>query len=128
MPLVMVDAIVIHPVRCAKGLAAVCAAGEHHVGPVAGTGRQHTGNHVDVIVSRTAGTVHCYERLATESYSIYAALNQVATHVDLRSLVEGRCLTSILCVAGTHAPKRTPTSGKKKVAIGIHAHRSSIGR
>jgi hypothetical protein len=124
----MVNRVVIDPLWCAKGLAVVRAAGEHHVGPVAGAGRKHTGDHVDVIVSRTAGTVHCYERLAAESYSIYAALNQVATHVDLRSLVEGRCLTSILCVARANAPKRAPASGEKKIAVRVDIHRSGIGR
>ncbi len=124
----MVDGIVIDPLRRAKRLTAVRAAGKHHVGPVAGAGRQHTGDHVDVIVSRTAGTVHCYERLPTESYSIYPALNEVATHVDLSSLVKSRCLTPILSIARTHAPKRAPASGEKKVAVGVDAHRSGIGR
>ena len=124
----MVNGVVIDPVRRAKGLAAVCAAGEHHVGPVAGAGRQHTGDHVDVVVSRTTGTVHCYERLPTESDPIYPALDEVATHVNLSDSVKSRCLAPVLRVARTHAPKRAPASGEKKIAIRVNVHSSGIGR
>jgi hypothetical protein len=43
-------------------------------------------------------------------------------------LVEGRCLTSILSVAGANAPKRAPASGEKKIAVRVDIHRSGIGR
>src|SRR6266446_1407517 len=126
MPLVRIDWVVIESLRSAKGLPAIGAAGKHHVGPT--EIRCHASNHIDVIVSSTAGTVHCNERLPTESYSIYSALNEIATQVDLSDLIKSRCLTSILCIAGTHAPKRGPTSGEKKVAIGVHRHCPGIGR
>jgi len=124
----MVDGIVIDPLRRAKRLAAVCAAGEHHVGPVAGAGRQHTGDHIDVVVCRTAGTVHCDKRLPTESYSIYPALKKVATHVNLSDSVKGRCLASVLRVARTLAIKGATFSGEKKIAIRVDVHRSGLGR
>ena len=63
VPLVMVNWIVIDPVRRAKGQASVGAAREHHVCAIGGTEWLHAGHHVNVIVSRSARAVHRQECL-----------------------------------------------------------------
>jgi len=128
MPLVLIDRIVIDPLRCAERLSTVGAPSKHHVSAVAGARRYNTGHHVKVIVSRSAGTIRCDECLPAEPYSIHSPLNEVATHVNLSHLVKNRCLTPVLCIAGTHAPKRASSSGKKEVAVGIDVHRPGVGR
>src|SRR6516165_6307210 len=102
----MVNRVVIEPLRRAKGLAAVCATGEHHVRAVARTVWYHTGHHVNVIVSRTAGTVHCDERLPAKSYSIYPALDEVAAQVYLSDSVKRRRLVPNLSIARANAIER----------------------
>ena len=92
----MVNRVVIDPMRRAKGLAAIGAASEHYVSAVASAKRYHTGKHVNVIVC--AGTIHRDERLPTKSYSIYSALNEIATKVDRDVLVESWRNIWILCV------------------------------
>jgi hypothetical protein len=57
----MVNGIVVDPVRRAKSEAAVGAAHEHHIGPGIKAGWLYTGDHVNIIVSGPAGTVHCQE-------------------------------------------------------------------
>src|SRR5262249_40901874 len=126
VPLVMVDRIVIDPNRCAKGLAAIGAAGEHYVGPVAGTERDYTRQHVNVIIC--PGGVHGDECLSTKSYSIYAALNEVTAQINLSDNIKSRCLVSVLCIAGAKAPKRTPSSADKKNAVDVHVERTRINR
>jgi len=128
MPLVLIDRIVIDPLRCAERLSTVGAPTKHHVSAVAGARRYNTGHHVKVIVSRSAGTIRYDECLPAEPYSIHSPLNEVATHVNLSHPVKTRCLTPVLCIAGTHAPKRASSSGKKEVAVGIDVHRTGIGR
>jgi hypothetical protein len=82
VPLVRVDRVVIDPNRCAKRLSAVGATGEHHIRAIVGIEWFDACHHVNVIISRTAGAVHCHERLPTESYTIYASLDEIATQVD----------------------------------------------
>jgi hypothetical protein len=82
VPLIVVDRIVVDPNRCAKRLSVVSATGEHHIGAVAGTEWFDACHHVNVIISSTAGPVHCHKRLPTKSYAIYAALDEIATQVD----------------------------------------------
>jgi hypothetical protein len=96
VPLVMVNRVVIDPMRRAKGLAAIGAASEHHVSAVASAKRYHTGKHVNVIVC--AGTIHCDERLPAKSYSIDATLNKIATKVDRNVLIETWRDLWVLCV------------------------------
>ena len=57
MPLVRIDWIVVDPLRRAKGLAAVGAAGEHHVRSATAE-RLHAGQHVDIVIRGAAGTVN----------------------------------------------------------------------
>ena len=130
--------------RRAKGLPAVGAAREHHVGAVAGAERYHTCQHVNVVVSRTAGTVHRHERLSTKSYSIYSALNEVATQVDRSNLVKSRCLApdSVHCSSersktGSRPPARkrlplvstssAPVSGEFGILIGRLPGHPAVG-
>ena len=62
MPLVRIDWIVVNPLWPAKALAAVGAAGKHHVRSATAE-RLHAGQHVNVVVSRAAGAVYCQEAL-----------------------------------------------------------------
>ena len=57
----MINGIVIDPVRRAESQSAVSAAREHHIG--AGTEAEwlYAGDHVNIVVSGTTGTVHCQE-------------------------------------------------------------------
>ena len=122
-------AIVIDPEWCAEGQSTVGAAHKHHIGR-ASSGRFHTGQHVDVIVSRTARAIDRQKRLSTKSYSIYSALNDGATQVNSSVSVKGRCLASDLRVAGANAVKRcapAPTTNKH-AAIGIHVEGSIFSR
>src|SRR6266496_3659842 len=121
----MVDGIVIDPNRCTKGLSVIGTAGKHHVSPVVGTEWLHARKHVNVIICPR--TIHGDERLSAKSYSIYPALDEVATQVNLNDLVKGGCLVPVLSVARAKAPKRAPSSVDEKVAIGVHVERSRIG-
>jgi len=127
VPIVLRVGIVVDANRRAKGLSIVGAAREHNVGR-APPARQHTCEHVNVIVSRTARTIDCYERLPAKSYSIYTTLNQVATKVDLSNSVESWRDVGILCVGRADAIKRRASSGDKEIAVRIHVHSSVIGR
>ena len=62
VPLVRIDWIIVNPLWPAKALAAIGAAGEHHV-RTATAERLYTGEHVNVVVSRAAGAVNCQEAL-----------------------------------------------------------------
>jgi hypothetical protein len=63
MPLIL-SGIVVDPVRSAKRESAVGAAHEHHICSIAVAGRPHAGQHVDVVIRRTAGAVNPQEYLA----------------------------------------------------------------
>ena len=85
----MINGIVIDSVRRAKSYAAVGAAYEHHIGAGIEAGWLYTGNHVNIIVSGTAGTVHCQEHLSSQAAWINCvAENETAAKVDLSDLVK----------------------------------------
>lgn len=63
VPFVMVNWVVIDPLRRAKGHTSVGAAHKHHVRAIVGTGRLHAGHHVNVIVTRSARAVYRQECL-----------------------------------------------------------------
>ena len=63
VPLVLVNWIVVNPVRSAEGYSAVGAAHEHHVCTIVGTEWLHAGHHINVIVSQSARPIHRQERL-----------------------------------------------------------------
>jgi len=111
----------------AKGCSAIGAAREHHISAVIRAERFDACQDVNIIVSSRPGTVHCHERLSTKANPIYAALNEVATQVDLSGLVKSRRLPPDLCIGRANAPKRAPAPGKEKVAVRVHVHRSGIG-
>src|SRR6266536_2878712 len=121
----MVDGIVIDPNRCTKGLSVIGTAGKHHVSPVVGTEWLHARKHVNVIICPR--TIHGDERLSAKSYSIYPALDEVATQVNLNDLVKGGCLVPVLSVARAKAPKRAPSSANKEIAVRVHVECSGIG-
>ena len=62
VPLVVINGIVVNPLWPAKALAAIGAAGEHHVRSATAE-RLHAGEHVNVIVRGSAGPVNCQEAL-----------------------------------------------------------------
>ena len=62
VPLVRIDWIVVNPLWPAKALAAIGAAGEHHVRSATAE-RLHAGEHVDIVVRGSAGPVNCQEAL-----------------------------------------------------------------
>jgi len=125
MPIVLRVRVVVDPDRRAKGQSAIGAARKHYVSCAAAV-REYAGQHVDVVVSGRPGTVHCNERLPAKSYSIYAALNEVAAQVDQGDLVKGWRLVPVLRIARADAVKRAPSSGDKEIAIGVNVQRSVI--
>ena len=62
VPLARIDWIVVNPLWPAKALAAVSAAGEHHVRSATAE-RLHAGEHINVVVGRAAGAINCQEAL-----------------------------------------------------------------
>ena len=62
VPLVRIDWIVVNPLWPAKALAAIGAAGEHHVRSATAE-RLHAGEHVYIVVCGSAGPVNCQEAL-----------------------------------------------------------------
>ena len=98
MPFVRVNGIVIYSEWCAKGRPTVRAAREHHISAVVSREWLHASHDINVIVSRSARSIHRDERLATEPNSIDAALNKVATQVDLSGLVKRRRHSRVLCI------------------------------
>ena len=120
VPLVR-QAIVIDPVRRAEGQSSVCAAHKHHVG-CRSPRWFHAGQHVNVVVSRTAGAIDRQKCLPSKPPRIdCAAENQVATHIDVLSYpVKDRCLVPDLSIARANTGKRVPLSADKEIAIGVH--------
>src|SRR5207244_2571747 len=81
---------------------AVSAAHEHHVSR-ASPGRYHTSQHVNVVISRTTGTINCQKQLTIQSCRIDSAAAQNATHVDRGNLVKSWRLAPDLGVARANA-------------------------
>jgi len=80
--------IIIDAVRRTKGQSAICAAREHYIGAITVAGRPHTGQHVNVVVSRTPGTINRQKDLACQSRWIDATTNQTTAKVDGCYLIE----------------------------------------
>src|SRR5204863_332330 len=106
------------------GESAVCAAHKHHVG-CASPRRHHARQHVNVIISRTTGTINCQETLARQSYSINSATTEAATHVDRDYLIKSGCLAPDLRIARTNTLKRRAPApaADKKVAVRVYVER-----
>jgi len=72
VPLVVIDGIIVNPVRRAEGETAVSAAREHDVR--AGKAEWlHARQHINVVTSRSAGTVDYQKQLPQESAWIRSA-------------------------------------------------------
>ena len=128
MPFVRIKRIVIDLERSAKGYSAVGAAHKHYVGRVS-PGRNHAGQHVNVVVSGTAGTVNCQEQHPGKSYSIDSTATELATQVDSGASVKSWCLTPDLRIARALAIKRAGSfAADEQVAIRIHIQRSIYRR
>jgi len=130
VPLVMVNRIVIDPMRRAEGQPAVRAAREHHVSPGTETSWLYTGDHVNIIVSGTAGAVYCQERLPYQATWIgppRVAEIETAAQADLSDLVKSGRDCRVLRIAGAKAPKWARKVGRaadEKIAVCIHIERS----
>ena len=83
VPLTRVNRIVIDLDRRTKGCSVICAAHKHHVGR-ASPRRRYAGQHVNVIVSRSARVIDRQEQHSIQSRGVYAAAREFAAHVNLR--------------------------------------------
>ena len=102
----VVYGIVIDSVRRAEGCPAVGAARKHHISPRVKAGWSHSGDHVNVVVSRAAGTVNGNEDLPGESVWVNGwPVPQAASHVDCCDLIKSRGHSRVLRVARPNAPK-----------------------
>ena len=129
VPLVMVNWVVVDPMRRAKSDTSVCAAHEHHVRAVIGTEWLHAGHHINVVVSWSARAVHCQERLSCQSVWINCATENNATpHVDCGDLVESRRDSRVLSIGRADAPETATLviTANKQVAIGSYIQCSPI--
>ena len=130
VPLVMINWIVVDSVRRAKSEAAVGAAHEHYIGAGGEARRLYTGNHVNIVVSRPAGAVHCQKQLPQKSTWIRSAgvsEVQIAAETDLSNLVKSWRDCRVLRIAGAKAPKRARKVGRaadKEIAVCIYIKRS----
>src|ERR1051325_6151402 len=97
MPLIR-KGIVVDPMPRAECQSTVSAARNHHIGGRS-PGGINTTQHINVVVSRSAGMVDCQEHLPAESHAIYPALNDRATAVEDGVSGKSRCLGSVLRVA-----------------------------
>ena len=70
MPFIVIDRIVVDPIRRAEGLSAVGAAHEHHVASRGEAGRLHARQHVNIVIRARAGTIHRQENLPDQSFRI----------------------------------------------------------
>ena len=126
----MVNRIVIDPMRRAEGQSAVRAPREHHVSPGTETSWLYTGDHVNIIVSGTAGAVYCQERLPYQAAWIgppRVAEIETAAKADLSDLVKSGRDCRVLRIAGAKAPKWAGKVGRaadKEIAVCIHVQRS----
>src|SRR5437588_12887313 len=99
MPLSVIDRIVIDPARGAECLSAIRAAHEHHVAPVDEACRLHARQHVNIVVTARARTVHRQENLSHQSGRIYEIAGVNATpEIDRRALVKTWLDASVLGV------------------------------
>ena len=91
--------VVVDPVWRAESESVVSAANEHYVS-CASARRHHAGQHVNIVVSRTARVINRQEQHPIQTRRIYPASSQIAAHIDvLGYLVKGRRLCSDLRIA-----------------------------
>ena len=91
VPLVVIDWVVINPVRRAKSYSAVGAAREHYVCPGVEACRLNARQHVNVVIGRAARTIHYQEALPCQAAWIdRVAEIETAAKVDLGDLIKGR--------------------------------------
>jgi hypothetical protein len=111
--------IVIDPDWPAKACAAVCAARNHYIRPIAVTGWPHAGQRVDVVVSRPAGAVNPEELLSGESSRIYVAASKATAHVNSCHLVKGWRHIRVLRVSRADTPEAASAivPADKKIAV-----------
>ena len=128
VPLVVIDWVVINPVRRAKSQSTVCAAYEHHIGAGGEAGWLYTGDHVNIIVSGTTGPIHCQEQLPRQAAWINCIAEiEAAAKVDLSDPVKSGRDCRVLRIAGAKAPKWAGKVGRaadKEIAVCIHVQRS----
>src|SRR5215469_4602483 len=128
MPLVR-GSIVVDPDGRTEACPAVRAAREHHIRPVAVIRWPDAGQHVNVIVRRSAGAINRQEYLADQSSRIHVPANKTSAHVNSCHLIKGRCDIRVLRVAGANAPEAASAvaATDEQVAVAGNVKRSPIG-
>lgn len=130
VPLVL-SSIIIHAHRPAEALAAVGAAHEHDICPIAVAGRLHAGHHVNVVVRRAARPVNRQKQLAREPCRIDVSPHEWPAKINLSNSIEGWRYGRVLGVARTKAPKRAAKArdpANKNVAVRVHIECSPCRR
>ena len=128
VPLARVNRIVIDLDRRTKGCSVIGAAHKHHVG-CASPWRRYAGQHVNVVVGRAARVINRQEQHSIQSCGIDSATRELAAQINLRYLVEDRCLIAELRIARAHTIKRAESfAADKEVPIGVHVECSICGR
>ena len=130
MPFVVIDRIVVDPLRGTERLSAVGAAHEHHVGSGVEAGRYHARQHVNIIIRTGAGTVRRQEKLPNQSRWIYRfAETKDAANVDRGALVETGCNAPVFRIGRANAPNLVRVyiySANKEDAVRVHIGRSPL--
>ena len=120
MPLVGISWIIIDLLRRTESRSTVGAARKHHVGRAA-PGREHAGQHVNVIVSSPTGAVNRQKQHSGESVWIDCpAKSEVAAQVDCGALVKSWCLSSVLRIARTLAEKGVAFSTDINITVRVY--------
>ena len=132
MPLVVIDGVVVDPMRRAEALAAVCATHDHDFRARGEASWLHTCEQVDIVVCAPAGTVHRHVHLADDSERIDdPAGSDLAAQVNERGAIERRDDRGIFGVARTHTPDLVRVqvdSADEKIAVGIDVEHAPRGR
>src|SRR5215471_17518727 len=126
MPLGLMVGIVIHSNGRTEGCPVICAAHEHHLGRALRR-RHHTGQHVNVVISRAARVINRQETLSGQSRWIDSPAAEVAAHVNRSHLIKSWGLTSELRIARASAVKLEPFTADEKIAVAVHIERSKYG-
>ena len=128
VPLAGIDRVVIDSLRYAEGQTAVCAAHKHHVGR-ASPGRHHAGQHVNVVVSRSAGVIDRQEYHSIQTGWINPPETEEPTQIDGGASVKSWRLGRDLRIARAHAKERAGSfTADKQVTIRVHVERSVCRR
>ena len=128
MPFVVIDRVIIDSLRRGKGMAAVSAPHKHDISPIAGAGRQHARQHVNIVIRRRPRAINSEKDLPRQSVRIDGAAEEdVSAEVDCRVLIKTRCRRPYFGIGRAFAPELAGPqidAANKKVACGIDIERA----